>query len=208
MGPNLPKKVFTFEKKKKSEHHQWIKHSQISLSTKFHFKQAILNFKTKFAQKGYFQWKTEKVNITIDFCIFELVLIPNFSLTWKCWFVEPNLPQKYIYGQKKKKKKWISLLNSKITVIMLWDFDVSPNFPFTTSKTKETLRIVTIAMICTTLASHFNIGGICKTQSDIYDGVFNPKIVGCSAYSQKSSILDARLGSTYTSAFRKDSLNV
>ena len=28
----------------------------------------------------YFQPKTEKVNITIEFCIFELVLSPNFSL--------------------------------------------------------------------------------------------------------------------------------
>ena len=43
-----------------------------------------------------------KVNITIDFCIFKLVLIPNFSLNWKFWFVEPNLPQKNIYGQKTK----------------------------------------------------------------------------------------------------------
>ena len=44
----------------------------------------------------------KKVNITIEFCIFELVLIPNFSLNWKFWFVEPNLPQKDIYGQKQK----------------------------------------------------------------------------------------------------------
>ena len=44
----------------------------------------------------------KEVNITIEFCIFELVLIPNFSLNWKFWFVEPNLPQKDIYGQKQK----------------------------------------------------------------------------------------------------------
>ena len=30
-------------------------------------------FWTKFAQKGYFWLKTEKVNTTIEFCIFDLV---------------------------------------------------------------------------------------------------------------------------------------
>ena len=36
----------------------------------FHFKQMILNLGNKFAQKGYFSSKTEKVNISIEFCIF------------------------------------------------------------------------------------------------------------------------------------------
>ena len=40
----------------------------------------ILIFCTKFTQKGYFQLKTEKVNFTIEFCRFGLVLVPNFSL--------------------------------------------------------------------------------------------------------------------------------
>ena len=38
-------------------------------------------------------------------------------------------------------------------------------------------------------------------QSNIYDGAFIAKIVSRSVYSQKSSILDARLGSKYASAF-------
>ena len=33
------------------------------VGTKIQLKQAILNSGTKFAQRGYFQWKTEKVNI-------------------------------------------------------------------------------------------------------------------------------------------------
>ena len=33
----------------------------------------ILIFWTKFSQKGYFQSKTNKMNITIEFYIFELV---------------------------------------------------------------------------------------------------------------------------------------
>ena len=52
---------------------------QISLGTKFHLKLKILIFLTKFAQKGYFWSKTEKVNTTIKFCIFNLNEGPNFS---------------------------------------------------------------------------------------------------------------------------------
>ena len=36
-------------------------------------KLTILIFWNKFTQKGYLQSKTEKVNTTIEFCIFELV---------------------------------------------------------------------------------------------------------------------------------------
>ena len=40
------------------------------------------DFWTKFAQKGCFLSKTEKVktNTTIEFCIFKLDWLPNFSL--------------------------------------------------------------------------------------------------------------------------------
>ena len=46
----------------------------MSLGTKFYFKQSIL-----FAPKGYFWSKKEKVNITIEFFIFELFLVPKFQ---------------------------------------------------------------------------------------------------------------------------------
>ena len=39
------------------------------------------------------------------------------------------------------------------------------------------------------------------TQSNIYDGAFIVKIVSHSVHSQKSSIIDTRLGSKYASAF-------
>ena len=51
----------------------WILHIRISLGTKFKFKQTILIFWTKFAQKYYFKSKTDKMNRTIEFCLFELV---------------------------------------------------------------------------------------------------------------------------------------
>ena len=41
--------------------------------TKFQLKLTILTFWTNIVQKGYFQSKTENVNITIEFRIFELV---------------------------------------------------------------------------------------------------------------------------------------
>ena len=44
-----------------------------SVGTKFQLKLKILDFWTKLAQKGYFQFKKEKRKITIEFCIFELV---------------------------------------------------------------------------------------------------------------------------------------
>ena len=71
-GPHLTKKGIS-NRKQKSEHHHWILHIWISLSTKFHFKLTVLIFWTKFALKGYFQSKMEEVNIAIEFCIFELV---------------------------------------------------------------------------------------------------------------------------------------
>ena len=57
----------------KNEHRHWIPHIQISLNTKFQFKMTILIFWTKFAQKWYFQSKTKKMSIAIEFRIFKLV---------------------------------------------------------------------------------------------------------------------------------------
>ena len=41
-------------------------HVGISLDIKFCFEKTTLNFGTKFAQNGYFQWNREKMNITIE----------------------------------------------------------------------------------------------------------------------------------------------
>ena len=67
---------------------------RISLGTKFRLKQTILIIWTKFFQKGYFQSKAEKLNITIEFCIFELVQVPNFKINWQFWFFGPNLQKR------------------------------------------------------------------------------------------------------------------
>ena len=68
----------------------------ISPGTKFQLKVTILIFWTKFAQRGCFWSKTEKMKSTIEFCIFELVWVPNFSLSWQFWFLGPRFPKRVI----------------------------------------------------------------------------------------------------------------
>ena len=67
-------------KSRKSELHCWILRIRITLITKFQLKPTILIFGAKFAQKGYFRSKTEKVNSTIEFYLFKVV--QSFSLNW------------------------------------------------------------------------------------------------------------------------------
>ena len=63
---------------------------------------------------------------------------------------------------------------------------------------QETLRVVTIAMISSTLASLWKFSkSLYVTQLNIYDVAFIAKIVSRYVYSQKSSIVDTRLGSKY-----------
>ena len=99
-GPNLPKRVALFSQ---NRHHHWILHIRISLCIKFHFEQTTLRFWTRFAQERYLWSKTEKMNIIIEFCLFKLVLVPNFSLNWQFGFFWPDLPKKSFSGLKLKK---------------------------------------------------------------------------------------------------------
>ena len=49
----------------------------------------------------------EKLNTTIKFCIFELALVPNFSLNWQIWIFEANLSKKGISGLKQKNRVFV-----------------------------------------------------------------------------------------------------
>ena len=84
---------------------------RISLGTKFQLKLTILIFWTKFAQKGFFRSKTEKLNTTTEFCIFELIQIPCFGLNSQFLFFRPNLSKKVISGRKLLR---VSLLTIKL----------------------------------------------------------------------------------------------
>ena len=88
---------------RKSEHHNWILQIRISLGTKFQLKLKILIFWISFTQKRKFRLETKKVNIIIEFCISNLVYVPNFSLNWQFWFSGPSLTKKGICGWKLKK---------------------------------------------------------------------------------------------------------
>ena len=89
---------------------------QISLQTN--------NFElgTKFTWKRYFGSKTENVNFTIEFCLFDFAYIPNFSLNWQVWFFGLNLSKMGISGRKPKKR--ISLLNSAYWISVGTEFQL------------------------------------------------------------------------------------
>ena len=77
-----PKLVFSAQNRK-SKHYYRIKHIPISVDPQFHLKQIIFIFWTKFAQKGYFRSKTEKVNVTIEINVMVYIRIDpdaNFCL--------------------------------------------------------------------------------------------------------------------------------
>ena len=95
-GTNFQKK---YTSSRKQKNHYWILHIRISLSTNFQLKLTIAIFWTKFAKKGsYFQSKTDKTDTTIEFCIFELAFVSNFTLNKQFWNFGPNLSTKDIYG--------------------------------------------------------------------------------------------------------------
>ena len=61
----------------------------------------IDNFKffDQICPKSYFRSKNEKVNITTEFCVFELVKVANFRLNWQFWFFGGNLLKKSIWSK-------------------------------------------------------------------------------------------------------------
>ena len=63
----------------------------------------ILTFWTKFAQERYLWFKTEKVNIIIEFSMFKLVLTTSFTLNWQFWFCWPDWPKKGFSDLKQRK---------------------------------------------------------------------------------------------------------
>ena len=127
--PNLQNKVLPINNWK-IDHPYWVLHFWISAGTKFQLKLTILIFWTKFAQKGYFQSKSEKMNTTNKFCIFKSVYIPNFSLNWQFYFFWPDLPKKLFPIEKWKSEHhywilrvWISQgtkFHLKLTILIFW----------------------------------------------------------------------------------------
>ena len=63
------------------------------------------NFLHEIYLKMYFRSKTEKGNITIELCIFKLVLVTNFYLNWQFWFFGPNCPKRIFPVKQYKTEK-------------------------------------------------------------------------------------------------------
>ena len=124
-----PKWVFLV-KNRKSEHHHWVLHISIWLGTIFYIKQfRILG--THLPKMGISGQKQEKVNTTIEFCMFKLVLVPNFILNRQLIFWSRFAQKGYIWSETEKKKKitinflyiWISLgtkLLLKLIILIFW----------------------------------------------------------------------------------------
>ena len=86
LGQICPKMVFPVQKRR-SKHHHCLLRIRFSLDTNFQLKLTILIFSNKFAQKGYFQSKTKKLNITVGFCVFEISQDTNFNLNKQFWIL-------------------------------------------------------------------------------------------------------------------------
>ena len=75
-------------------------------------------------KKGCFSSKREKSRTIIEFCIFELVLVPNFSWNYKFWLFCPNLPKIYFLSKTGTLNSVrISLGNKfrlKLTILIFW----------------------------------------------------------------------------------------
>ena len=66
--------------------------------------------------KKVFPVKKYKGNIAAEFCIFELVKVPNFNLNLNIWFLEPNLLKKSTWSKLEKSDQLISSAYFKILV--------------------------------------------------------------------------------------------
>ena len=123
------KKVYFRSKTQKNEYHYWVLYIWIIISTNFQLKLTTVTFWTKFANKGrYFQSKTDKIDTTIEFCIFELVFALDFTLNKQFCIFGPNLPKKDIYGQ--KQKNWTSSLFHLFKLVLGPNFSLNWQFWF------------------------------------------------------------------------------
>ena len=109
------KRVFPV-KNGKSHHHHWFLHKQIRLGAEFQLKLTIFIFWAKFTQKR---------SINIEFCMFELVKVLNFSWNWRFWFFGPNLPKKGFPSKTEKVNTTIEFYIFEVIYShdhMFWEF--------------------------------------------------------------------------------------
>ena len=72
-GRSLLKKSIIPVEKRKSKHHHWVLLIRSSQGTNFHSKNFFFELRDEICPKRVFSFKKKKVNITYEFCIFDLV---------------------------------------------------------------------------------------------------------------------------------------
>ena len=60
--------------------------------------------------------KGKNVNITVEFCIFKLALVPNFSLNWQLKFFDPICPKWAFCVENRKREHYCWVLHIRISV--------------------------------------------------------------------------------------------
>ena len=115
---NLPKKGISRLKQKKGTP-QLNKHIRISLSAKFSLNWQFRFFGQNFPKKGYLHYKKEKVNTTIEFCIFELVK-SKYQIPARPENVWTKFAQFPVEHKKNKYQQWIQ----HISIILVTKFQL------------------------------------------------------------------------------------
>ena len=125
--------VFPVENKK-SDHRHVILHIWISVGIKFKFKLIILSFRTKFAQKRYFQLKTEQAVQglqTFAFC--------EVKISWTIVFKNCQVLKEFIIWVLEK-SKW--LVKSRLNLYLNFRFKFLYNFRGQLKKLKLVMVMV------------------------------------------------------------------
>ena len=121
-----PRKIFMF-KNRKSEHHHWIPHIQISLLVpNFCFNWQFWFFWPDLSKKGFSGLKQKKWTPHIFYIILhiQISLVRNFSSNWQFWFFGPNLHKNIflVKNWKSEHHHWIPhiqiSLGTKLTILI------------------------------------------------------------------------------------------
>ena len=76
---------------------------KLLLVASFKVELTILIFGATLLKNSICDQNRKKVNITTEFCKFEFVWVPNFSLIWKFQLFGPPLPKKSISDLRQQK---------------------------------------------------------------------------------------------------------
>ena len=114
---------------RKSEHHHWIPHIQISLGTKFLLK---LTFFFNFSSLKQKKWTQHIFYIILHI---QISLVRSFGSNWEFWFFRPHLPKKVflVKNWESEYRHWIMHIQSslgtkfllKLTILIFFRPDLS-----------------------------------------------------------------------------------